>query len=467
MNAGTQPYVIIGGDAAGMSAAAKLRREQPDAEVIVFERSAYISYSACGMPYWIAGVVESDRQLIVMTPEIARRRRGIDVRIQHEVTGIDLASKTVTGVDHATDTCFQQPYGTLMIATGARASMPPLPGLDLPGVFTLRSLNDAQRIYAFMAEHDVKRAVIVGGGYVGVEMAEALRDRKADVSLLELLPHLLPNLDADMVEAPTEHMQENGVDVRTGVKVSGFRHEAGQLWVDTEASEPLAADLILVAVGVRPNVELAKDAGLRIGETGAIWVDQTMRTSDPAVFAAGDCVEHHHLVTGRNAWVPLATSANKGGRIAGENMAGGKSELPGILGTAVVKVFDYTVATTGLTEKAARDTGLFGTEGEFVGSVAIENKDKVGYWPGAETMKVKLVFDKRGGRVIGGQLAGKAGVNKRIDIIATAITAKMTLEDVSLLDLSYAPPYSPTYDPIQIAANVGQRDVQPATDPAD
>lgn len=459
--------MIIGGDAAGMSAAAKIRREVEGAEVIVFERSAYISYSACGMPYWIGGIVESERQLIVMTPEIARRRRGIDVRIHHEVTAIDLAGKTVMGVNRETDTPFQQPFGTLLIATGARASRPPLTGMDLPGVFTLRSLNDAEQIYAYMAEHEVKRAVVVGGGYIGVEIAEALYERAAAVTVLELLPQLLPNFDPEMAEPPTEHMREKGVDVRTGVKVSGFRREAGQLWVDAEASESLPADLILVAVGVRPNAELAKDAGLRIGESGAIWVDRTMRTSNPAVFAAGDCVEHHHLVTGRNAWIPLATSANKGGRIAGENMIGGKSELPGILGTAVVKVFDYTIATTGLTETAARAGDLFGAEGEFVGSVVIENKDKVGYWPGAETMTVKLVFDKRGGRVIGGQLAGKAGVNKRIDIIATAITAQMTLEDVALLDLSYAPPYSPTYDPIQIAANVGQRDVLPVGEPAD
>ncbi len=465
MDAPTQPFVIIGGDAAGMSAASKIKREAKDAEVIVFERSPYISYSACGMPYWIGGVLESDRQLIVLTPEVARRRRGIDVRTHHEVTAIDLASKLVMGTDRATGTPFSQPFGTLLIATGARASRPPLPGMDLPGVFTLRSLVDAQRIYAYMAEHEVKQAVVVGGGSIGVEMAEALWEREAHVTVLELLPQLMPNLDADMAQPPTEHMREKGVDVQTGVRVTQFRQADGRLWVDTEQTEPLPADLILVAVGVRPNAELAKDAGLRIGETGAIWVDRTMRTSHPAVFAAGDCAEHNHIVTGRNAWIPLATSANKGGRIAGENMLGNAVEMPGILGTAVVKVFDYTVANTGLTETAARASGLFGKDGEFVGSVVIENADKAGYWPGAEMMKVKLVFDKRGGRVVGGQLAGKAGVNKRIDIVATAITARMTLEDIALLDLSYAPPYSPTYDPIQIAANVGQRDLLPVRQP--
>ncbi|RIK55937.1 MAG: hypothetical protein DCC57_04290 [Chloroflexi bacterium] len=459
----TAPFVIIGGDAAGMSAAAKLKREQPDAEVIVFERGPHISYSACGMPYWIGGVIPSDRQLVILTPEVARKRRGIDVRIFHEVTRIDPAGHTVYGRRTDTGEQFSQPYAKLAIATGARAAKPPIRGVDLPGVFTLRSLSDGQRIHAYIADHAPKRAVVIGGGYIGVEMVEALRNLSMEVHLVELLPQIMPNFDPEMAEPVAAHIVEKGVAVRTGLKVEAIEQTGDSLRVLTNAADgSIDADLVIVATGVQPNAELAAAAGLQLSVAGAIQVDAAMRTSDPDIYAAGDCVAHYHLVLEEPAWIPLATSANKGGRIAGDNMAGGQETFPGILGSAVVKVFDYTMATTGITESEARRSNRFGRDGEFVGSAVIENPDKAGYWPGAETLTVKLVFDRRNGRVLGGQLVGKAGVNKRIDIIATAITARMTVTDIGLLDLSYAPPYSPTYDPIQIAANVAQRDLLPA-----
>jgi NADPH-dependent 2,4-dienoyl-CoA reductase/sulfur reductase-like enzyme len=453
----TLPYVVIGGDAAGMSAAAKIKRTQPDAEVIVFERTDTISYSACGMPYWISGLIPSDRQLIVMTPEIARKRRQIDVRIHHEVTAIDPATHTVHGRHTDTGAPFDQPYAKLLIATGARAVKPPLPGMDLPGVFSLRALADARRIHAYLDTQNVQRAVVVGAGYIGAEMVEALRDRGIDVTLLELKPQIMPAFDADMVAEVTQHLRDRGVHVQTAVALQALHAVDGHLHLSLAGADganavELDADLAIIATGVRPNVEFAAAAGLRIGSTGAIWVDTAMRTSAPDIFAAGDCAEHYHLVLQRNAWIPLATSANKGGRIAGENMLGAHATLPGILGTAVVKVFDYTMSITGLSEFEARQSRNFGESGEFVGAAIIENKDKVAYWPNAETMQVKLVFDTRNGRVIGGQLVGKEGVNKRIDIIATAITAGMTVSEITVLDLSYAPPYSPTYDPIQICA---------------
>jgi CoA-dependent NAD(P)H sulfur oxidoreductase len=446
------PYVVIGGDAAGMSAAAKIKRTDPDAEVIVFERTDTISYSACGMPYWIGGVVPSDRQLIVMTPEIARKRRQIDVRIHHEVTAIDLATRTVSGLNRQDGTTFDQPYAKLLIATGARAVKPPIPGMDLPGVYSLRALADAQRIHAHLANQPVQTAIVVGAGYIGIEMVEALRDRGLEVTLIERLPQIMPGFDADMVEEVNQHLRDKNVQVHTGVTLEELRQIDGGLCAIIEGVAPIKADIVIVATGVKPNAEIAAAAGIRIGATGAIWTDTEMRTSAPDVFAAGDCAEHHHLVLERNAWIPLATSANKGGRIAGENMLGAHATLPGILGTAVVKVFDYTLAFTGLSEAEARRSGKFGPSGEFVGAAIIENKDKVGYWPNAEPMKVKLVLDTRDGRIIGGQLAGKEGVNKRIDIVATAITARMTASDMTVLDLSYAPPYSPTYDPLQICA---------------
>lgn len=459
------PYVIIGGDGAGMSAASKIMREQPDAKVIVFERTEVISYSACGMPYWIGSVIDSDRKLIVLTPEVARRKRGIDVRTRHEVIAIDPDNQTVQVTNHKSGDTFTQPYAKLCIATGARPIYPPIEGVNLPGVFTLRAFSDAQRIYAYMQERPVKSALIIGAGYIGMEMAEALRARDLDVHLVEMQPKIMPHFDNDMVQQVTEHLQEKGVHLHLNSEVLSIRNAGEQLYVQTSSDGELVAELVILAIGVRPNSELAATAGLKLGVAGAIQVDRQLRTSAPNIFAAGDCAVHHHLVLEKDVWIPLATSANKGGRIAGENMLGGHAELPGILGTAIVKVFDYTMANTGLSEAEARASGLFGDNGEFVGSAVIETRDKTGYWPGAENMLVKLVFDRRGGRVVGSQMVGKAGVNKRIDIVATAITAKMTLEDITMLDLSYAPPYSTTHDPIQICASVAQRELIPVAAP--
>lgn len=459
------PYVIIGGDAAGMSAASKIMREQVNAQaptkVIVFERSEHISYSACGMPYWIGGVIDSDRKLMVLTPEVARKKRGIDVRIHHEVIAIHPSQRLVHVTNYQTGETFTQPYAKLCIATGARPIYPPIPGIEIPGVFTLRALSDAQRIHAYMQKNTIKSAVVVGAGYIGLEMVEAMRERDVETYLVEKQPQLMPNFDADMVASITPRVQEKQVKFHLGTEVTAIAQHGKRLAIHTDKTGTIEADIVILSIGVRPNAELAAVAGLKLGESGAIHVDRYLRTSEPDIFAAGDCVEHHHLVLGRDVWIPLATSANKGGRIAGENMMGGKAALPGILGTAIVKVFDYAMANTGLTEIEARESGLFGQNGKFVGSTVIEARDKSGYWPGAEMMTVKLVFDKRGGRVVGSQMVGKDGVNKRIDIVATAITAKMTLNDITLLDLSYAPPYSTTHDPIQICASVAQKELIP------
>lgn len=461
----SHPYLIIGGDAAGMSAASKLKRELPEAEVIVLERSQHISYSACGIPYWIGGTVESDRQLMILTPERARERRGIDIRLGHEVVAIDPADKTVLVHQLATEERMSMSYEKLVIATGASAIRPPLTGIDLPGVFTLRSLADGQQIFAHIAQHGPQRAVIVGGGYIGVEMAEALREREMAVTLVEMLPQLLPNFDGDMVEPVAAHVAEQGVAIRTGQRVEAIRQAASALAVTLDNGDMVETDLVLVSVGVRPNSDLAHGAGLTCGKSGAIWVDAQMRTSDPHIYAAGDCVEHYHIVLGENAWIPLATSANKGGRIAGDNIAatvkgGPFSKFPGIAGTAIVKVFDYTMSVTGVTEAQARRSGKWGDGGSGIGTATVSAWEKAGYWPGAEKIQVKLIFEQATGRILGGQLAGKTGVNKRIDIIATALSTGMTVETLGMLDLSYAPPYSPTYDPVQVCANVAARGVE-------
>jgi NADPH-dependent 2,4-dienoyl-CoA reductase/sulfur reductase-like enzyme len=453
------PYVIVGGDGAGMSAASKIKREQPSAEVIVFERSPVISYSACGMPYWIGGLIDSDRKLIVLTPEVARKTRGIDVRIQHEVIAIDPTNHLVHVTNIEEGETFSQPYSKLCIATGARPIFPPIPGIELPGIFTLRTLSDAQQIHAYMQEHQTKTAVVIGAGYLGVEMVEAMRARGLESYLIEMESQVMPIFDADMVAPITSHLKEHNVQLLLNTQVTAITKKGKRLAIQTGKTGTIVADIVIVSTGVRPNSELAAVAGLQLGESDAIQVDRHLRTSAPDIFAAGDCVVHHHLVLDRSVWIPLATSANKGGRIAGENMLGGKAILPGILGTAIVKVFDYTMANTGLNEMEARASGLFGVNGEFVGYSLIETRDRSSYWPGAANMLVKLVFDKRGGRVVGSQMVGQEGVNKRIDIVATAITAKMTLEDITMLDLSYAPPYSTTHDPIQICASVAQREL--------
>lgn len=454
-----QTVVIIGGDAAGMSAASKIKRESKEADVIVYERGEHISFSACGMPYWIGGTIGSDEDLLVLSPEDARNKRGIDVRMRHEVTAINRAEKSVEVLDSDSGETSTQAYDKLLIATGASAVLPPIPGMDLPGVFTLRALADSQRIHAYMAQTNPRTAVIIGGGYVGVEMAEALIDRGLEVHIVEALPQIMSNFDVEMVEEVTEHLRDKGVQLHLGAGSDGVHQADGRLAVALGEEEEIVADLVLVSVGVRPNSQLAADAGLALGSSRAICVDDHMRTGDPDIYAAGDCVEHHHIVLEESIWIPLAPSANKGGRIAGENISGGDTAFPGILGTAVVKVFDYTMAATGLTERAAVASGKFGDGGKFVGSAVISAYDRVHYWPGAEKIKAKLVIDKRDGRILGAQLVGKAGVNKRIDIIATAITAGITVDQLGLLDLSYSPPYSPVYDPVQVAANVVMKQV--------
>lgn len=451
--------VVVGGDAAGMSAASKVKRELEDADVIVFEKSETISYSACGMPYWIAGVVDSEERLLVMSPEKARAKRGLDVRIHHEVTNIDRAAKTIEGINHAKGAAFSQPYDKLMIATGARAVIPPIPGMDLPGVFTLRAFADSQRIQRYLAEYEPTHAVVIGGGYIGIEMAEALRDRELEVHIVEMLPQLMPNFDSDMVAEITEHVQEQGVTLHLNTRSDGVERSGERLVVKLSDGSSITTDMVIVSVGVRPNSEIAKAAGLAVGKSGAITVDAHMQTSDPDIYAAGDCVEYEHIVLGGPAWIPLAPSANKGGRVAGDNMSGGDTTFPGILGTAVVKVFDYTMSVTGLTEASARGSGKFGPNGEDVGATITSGTDRAGYWPGAAKIRVKLVFQKSTGKILGAQLVGKAGVNKRIDIVAAAISGGLTVRDLGMMDLSYAPPFSPTYDPLQVCANVAEKEV--------
>lgn len=444
-------YIIIGGDAAGMSAASRIKRNDKDAKVIVYERDAFISYAACGMPYWLGGVVNSEDELQVLTPELAKEKRDIDVFVNHEVVAIEAAQRHVTVHDLKNGELDDVSFDHLIIATGASAVRPNIPGALANGVFTLRTLAEGKSIFKFMQENDPKTAVIVGAGYVGLEMAEAFHAKGIEVHLVELAEHIMPNFSAEMVEEVTEHLKEKGVKIYLETKLKAIKEQKSGLRLELEGpTTSLNADIVILATGVKPNSDLAKEAGLKMGKSGAIWVNNRLKTNVDRIWAAGDCVELEHRVLGESVWMPLAPSANKTGRIAGDNASGGHTIFPGILGTNVVKVFDYTMAMTGLTEKQAMDSEKF----THTTSVVIIESDRPGYYPGGQPIKIKLVFDKRDKKILGAQIIGKGEVAKRIDVIATAISGGMSADDLAMLDLSYAPPFSPVYDPVNIAGSV-------------
>lgn len=445
--------VVVGGVAAGMSAASRAKRVDPDLDVIVLEKGEFISYGACSLPYFLAGHFDDYRKLIARTPEEAREQ-GIDVRTGHEVMHVDVATNAVTvrGRDGAEE---QLSYDALVLATGTVPIVPRDWGVgEVKGVYLLRTIDDAQALRAQLATNKPRRAVVVGGGYIGVEAADALLDHGLSVTVVDLAPQLLTNFDADVAQHVEEDLRASGVDVRVGDGVAGLESSDGRVvGVRTASGETIPGDLVIVALGVRPNVALAEAAGIALGETGAIAVDAQQRTSVENVFAAGDCCEALHLVTGKPAYVPLGTTANKQGRVAGTVVGGGEASFPGIVGTAVVKARDVAVARTGLTEHGAQEMGYDAT------AVMIKSMDRVATYPGARDIWVKLVADRGTGRLLGGQVIGYdlTGVAGRIDVVATALTTRMDAEAFSQLDLSYAPPFAQVWDPLLVAANVLQR----------
>ncbi|MEF8814565.1 MAG: FAD-dependent oxidoreductase [Halovenus sp.] len=438
-------FVVIGGDAAGMSAASKARREDPDLEIIAFEKGDWVSYAACGMPYYVKGEVESLDDLIQVTPDAFRTERDVDLRTDHEVVGIDPEAQTVTV--SSGDGRFEQPYDQLLIATGARAIEPPFDGIGLPGVFTIHDMDETDMIDTYVTETDPETAAIVGGGYVGIEMAEALDSRGMDVHLFEMLPHVLQPFGESVATAVEDHLREQDVELHLDTPVDGFAGEDAVEAVELE-SGTVPADVVIVGVGVEPNVALAEDAGIETGETGAIATDEFGRTNYETVFAAGDCAEATNVVTGLPDHVPLALTANRAGRAIGQTVTGTPTEVGEIAGTAIVKAFDLGAARTGvIDETVARDAGF-----EPV-SVEITAPTRAHYYPGAEELTVTLTADRESGRVLGASVVGREGV-KRIDTVATALHADLTVSEVEYLDLAYAPPFSPVWDPIATAAKV-------------
>jgi NADPH-dependent 2,4-dienoyl-CoA reductase/sulfur reductase-like enzyme len=443
----TEPFVVIGGDAAGMSAASKARREDPDREIVVFEKGEWVSYGACGLPYYVKGDVETLEDLVSVPAEAFRTERDIDLRTGHEVVEIDTEREVV--VVEGPEETFEQPYGDLLIATGASAVVPPIDGVERADVYTLHDMADGKAIRdRIEGEGGVERAGIVGGGYVGVEMAEALRARGLEVDLFEMLPQVLAPFGEAVGEAVAEELETQGVSLHLDTAVEGFEGGNSVDAVRT-ADETVPVDLVLLGVGVTPNVALAEQAGVELGETGAIAIDEYGRTSAESVYAAGDCAEMPHAVTGDPDHVPLALAANRAGRAIGQTVAGDPTPVGSIAGTAAVKAFDLEAARTGLLDHdLAREAGFDPV------SRTITTKSRAGYYPGGSELTVTLVGDRKSGRVLGASMVGEEGVPKRIDTVATALHGGMTVSELENLDLSYAPPFGPTWDPVLTAAKV-------------
>jgi NADPH-dependent 2,4-dienoyl-CoA reductase/sulfur reductase-like enzyme len=438
---------IIGGDAAGMSAASQARRMTSHAalEIVAFERSSRTSYAACGLPYLVGGVVKAPDRLVVRTPE-QHRAKGIDVRIRHEAIAIDCTAQTVTVRNLDTGQEAIEHYDELLISTGAAGITPPLPGIDAEGVLQLRTLDDAAEVERRLGA-GARRAVVVGAGYIGLEVAEGLLARGLDVTVVELLAAPMGAvLDADMAGGVAEAMRAAGIDLRLKTAVTGFTVVAGRVTAVQTAVGPVEADLVVIGLGVRPNVDLARAAGIGVGMAGGIIVDDRLHTDTPHVWAAGDCVESRHRITGRSVVVALGTHANKQGRVAGTNIAGGHVAFGGVLGTAITRFQGVEIARTGLTELEAAAAGF-----DAIG-VTTEALSKAQYYPGAEPMKIKILAERGSGRLLGAQIVGGEGSGKRIDVLATALWNGMTVAEVGGMDLSYAPPFSPVWDPVLLAA---------------
>lgn len=440
--------IIIGGVAGGATAAARIRRLDEKAEIIIFEKSGYISYANCGLPYYIGGVIEDKEELTLQTPESFWERFNIDVRVQNEALEINPENKTVTVKNLKTGEVYTESYDKLLISTGAKPTRPQMQGIDLDNVFTLRTVEDTYNIKDFVDECKPKSAVVVGGGFIGLEVAENLNEMGVDVTILQRPDHLLNTLDYDMATLVHSRFRKNGVKLKFGVSVQGFEKAERGVDVLIKGEEPINADMVLLAIGVTPDSTLAKNAGLDLGIKDSIVVNDRMETSARNIYAVGDAVQVKHSITGDNAVISLAGPANKQGRIAADNICGGDSRYKGSMGSSVIKIFDMTVASTGLTEKLAKASEI------DYDKIVLSPMSHAGYYPGGKVMTMKVVFEKSTQRIIGAQIVGFDGVDKRIDVLATAMNFGATASDLKDLDLAYAPPYSSAKDPVNMAGFV-------------
>ncbi len=438
-------FLVIGGDAAGMSAASRAKRNRPDLEVTVLEKTEDVSYSACGMPYNIADADKPIDELVVRQAHVFREKQDINVLTGHCAESLDPEGRIVTGVS-ADGKAFKFAYNKLLIATGGSPVIPDLPGFDLPGVMALKSLEDGRKIKAYLKAHHVKKAVIIGMGYIGLEMCEALRARSVETAMVKPGPVLLPWMAPELSDVIREELESHNVSLHAGQQIERIESENGRMKV-IGPDISLDADMVIVAIGIKPNSELAAGAGIDLSVNNAIAVNRKLRTSDENIYAAGDCADAYHLVTGDKTWIPLALWANRGGWAVADNVCGKDVELPGIAGTAVFKVFDLEVARTGLTIKEALNSGF------DPANVVIKTRSRAHAHPGSTPIRIQMVGDKKTGRLLGVQMVGKEGVAHRINAAAVALHNRMTVEAFSQTDLSYAPPFGPTWDPLLTTAN--------------
>lgn len=442
--------IVVGGVAGGASCAARLRRLDENAEILMVDRGLYVSFANCGLPYHVGGIIEKESSLLVADEQLFRERFGIDVRTRCEVTGISPGEKTVELKNLVTGESVTESYDKLVLSPGAAPIRPPLPGIDLPGIFTVRTVPDAREIRAWIAARDAKRAVVVGGGFIGLEMAENLVHRGLEVTVVEMLDQVMPPLDREMAGIAARHLEAHGVKLALGDGVAGFRNaEGGELEVLTAAGKTHPADLVILAIGVRPEISLARMAGLELGERGGIRVDDQMRTSDPDILAVGDAVEVKDFVTGQWALIPLAGPANRQGRIAADVIVGRESRYRGTQGTAICGFFGLAVASTGASEKGLVRQG----ETDFE-KIYLFPRSHAGYYPGARQLTMKVLFRKSDGRLLGAQAAGEDGVDKRIDAMAMAIQMGGTVYDLEEAELCYAPQFGGAKDPVNFAGMI-------------
>ena len=437
--------VIVGGVAGGATAAARIRRRNEQAEIVVFERSGYISYANCGLPYYIGDVITDPEALTLQTPESFFSRFRVAMKVRHEVTAIHPDRKTVSVRNLETGEVFEECYDKLLLSPGAKPTQPRLPGVGLNKLFTLRTVEDTFRIKDYINKNNPKSAVLAGGGFIGLELAENLRELGMDVTIVQRPKQLMNPFDADMASFIHNEMRKHGVKLALGHTVEGFEERDGGVDVLLKDEQPLHADMVILAIGVSPETTLAKDAGLELGIKGSIVVNDRMETSISDIYAVGDAVQVKHFVTGQDALISLAGPANKQGRIVADNICGGDSRYTGSQGSSVIKVFDMTAATTGVNETNARKAGL------DVDTVILSPMSHAGYYPGGKVMTMKVVFEKETYRLLGAQIVGYEGVDKRIDVLATAIRAGMKATKLKDLDLAYAPPYSSAKDPVNMA----------------
>jgi NADPH-dependent 2,4-dienoyl-CoA reductase/sulfur reductase-like enzyme/rhodanese-related sulfurtransferase len=449
-----QRLVVIGAVAAGTKAASKAKRDNPDLDVKIFTKERYISYAGCGLPYYIGGIIKDKQELLVRSPEDFKTEQEIDIYIEHEVKKIDATAKKVVVLNLKSGETNEYFYDKLIIATGASPIVPPLDNIALKNVFTLRSVSDAFEIRELVDSGEVKKAVVVGGGFIGLEAAENLKHRGIEVTIVELVPHILPPFDDEIALYAQNHMVSMGVKILTGEKVIGFDGKEGKVTVVKTSAGDIEADLVILSIGVRPNTDIAAAAGIELGSTKAIKVNKYMETNIKDIYAAGDCAENTNLITGKAAWYPMGSTANKTGRISGHNAAMKRQEdslkesLDGVLGTTVVKLFEVNAAKTGLSERDAIK------EGYEIETILVPSNDRAHYFPGYKQIITKLIVDKNTYKVLGAQVIGEGVVDKPIDTIATAITLGAKVSDLAKLDLAYAPPFSMAMSSTILSANV-------------